>query len=95
MQRKFVGHVTKEEADSFLMTLGYYWSDTNVSDHEIKRSRKWAHEERQFPEMDPYKALYELADSENASGFWIDLENCQQNRSEVSLLDKSNAFSTI
>ena len=86
VQKKFVGQVTKEDEDAFLMTMGYFWSDTNVSDHEVKRSRKYTHNEMQFPEMDPYKKLYELADSENASSFWLELEACQQNRSEASLL---------
>ena len=83
MQRKFVGHVTKEEADLFLMTLGYYWSDSNVSDYEIKRNRKYTHKEIQFPEIDPYKNLYELADSQDENSFWLELEGCQQNRSEA------------
>ena len=84
MQRKFVGHDTKEEADQFLMTLGYFWEDDNVSDHEITRIHKYTHKEIQFPDIDPYSDLYELADSENATSFWVELENCQQNRSAAS-----------
>ena len=84
MQRKFSGHVTKEESDMFLMTLGYFWSDINVSEHETIRTRKYTHKEIQFPEIDPYKKMYELADSENASSFWMELEACQQNRSAAS-----------
>ena len=84
MQRKFVGHDTKEEADQFLMTLGYFWEDDNVSDHEITRIHKYTHKEIQFPDIDPYNDLYQLADSENATSFWVELENCQQNRSAAS-----------
>ena len=84
LQKKFVGHVTKEENDEFLMTMGYFWSDTNVSDHEIQRTRKYTHKEMQFPEIDPYKKLYELADSNDTSSFWQELEACQQNRTEAS-----------
>ena len=84
LQKKFVGQVRNEDSDAFLMTLGHFWSDTNVSDHEVKRTRKYAHAEMQFPEIDPYKKLYELADAENASSFWLGLEACQQNRSEAS-----------
>ena len=82
MQKKFVGRVTEEDSDAFLMTMGYFWSVTNVSDSELKRNRKYTHNDMQFPAMDPYKKLYELADSENASSFWVELEACQQNRSE-------------
>ena len=96
MQKKFVGQVRNEDSDAFLMTLGYFWNDTNVSDHEVKRTRKYTHAEMQFPEMDPYKKLYELADAENASSFWLQLEACQQSRSEASWcgsgLKKFNAF---
>lgn len=84
MEKKFIGLGTKEDRDEFLIAMGYFWSYTNVSDHEIKRTRKYTHKEKQFPVKDPYKNLYDLADSENATLFWLELEACQQNRSEAS-----------
>ena len=79
------------------MNMGYFWSTTNVSDHEVKRTRKNIHcemrrwdTEMQFPEMDPYRKLYELVDSDNASSFWLQLEACQQNRWEIIQQNGSN-----
>ena len=89
--KKFNGQLRDEDNDQNLMMMGYFWLSTNISENEVKRTRKTMHDEwrsdngARFPETDPYKKLYELADSDNATSFWVQLEDCQQIRSKVTL----------
>ena len=78
-----VGEVTKINNHELRSTAGYFFSDVNVNNFEVNRTRKLLHETRQFQETDIYKQLYDLADSDSASPIWLNLENCQQNRAEV------------
>ena len=78
-----VGELTEINNEELRSTAGYFFSDVNVNNFEVNRTRKLLHETRQFQETDIYKQLYDLADSDSASPIWLNLENCQQNRAEV------------
>ena len=85
-QKLAFGELTLDNLDNAKNIRGYFWTDANVGNHEIKRTRQYPHKLKQFPKSDPYHSLYALADSDNHSDFWLALEGCQQNRSKVSYL---------
>ena len=83
MDMYFIGNVTREVRDQSITTLGYRWKSVDVSDHEVVRSRDYAHwfyyeDGVPFPDNDPYRKLYDLVHFENASSFWLKLQACQQ-----------------
>ena len=86
MEMYFIGNVTREVRDQSMYTLGYRWKSVDVSDHEVVRSRDYAHrfdyeDGMPFSDIDPYRKLYDLVHFENASSFWRELKACQMAKS--------------
>ena len=84
IEKLFLGDVTNATEDNIKMTLGYFWSDKKADSagHVIERKRYYPFMLGKFPDMDPYKQLYELADSEEQSDFWMNLEDCVQKKTK-------------
>ena len=87
LETQFIGQVNNSNSE-FL--FGHLWNNTYYSDHDLSRIRQHFHNEirignddMRFPEKDPYRQLYDLVDSENASSFWLKLAACQNNRTKV------------
>ena len=72
------------------MILGFFWHDTESDSLiQVKRARKYPFLLGEFPDIDPYKELYALADSDE-SEFWKKLELCVRNRTKASQIYKVN-----
>ena len=79
----FYGDIYEDNLNDAKSTLGYSWENSNGKNRRVIRTRQYLHKTKRFEENDPYKQLYDLADSDSVSGLWLDLENCQQNRTKA------------
>ena len=78
----FYGNISEANLNDSKSTLGYSWGNSIAKNQKVIRTRHYLHKTKQFEENDPYKQLYDLADSDSVSGLWLNLENCQQNRTK-------------
>ena len=78
----FYGNISEPNLNDAKTTLGYSWENSKVKIRAVIRRRQYLHETKKFEENDPYKQLYDFADSDSASDLWLQLENCQQNRTK-------------
>ena len=85
LEKLFLGEATEANEDESKMILGFFWFDRKSdSVHQVQRTREYPFMLGQFPEIDPYKKLHELADSYDQMDFWRRLEVCVQNRTKES-----------
>ena len=87
LERLYFGESTDKNNDKLRMALGFFWSEDRDMDsmlRHVTRKREFPIISGQFPDIDPYKTLYELADSEDHNDFWRELEQCVQNRTKAS-----------